>query len=279
MNTIRRVDAHQHFWRYQTRDYGWMNDRMGVLKQDFLPADLEPHLDVHGIEGSLAVQARASEEENQFLMDLAVSNPRVLGVVGWLDLRARDAGAKLDILAEQKVMKGIRHLVQDEADPSAFLEDAAFNAGVDQVLEHDMVYEVLIHAKDLSAATAFCARHEGRLVLDHIAKPNVQHDGFASWQKHMAALAKLPHVSCKLSGLVTEAAWGAWTPEALRPYFVEALELFGSQRVLFGSDWPVCLLSGSYDQVVDLLESTTGTLSASERADLWGMNACRIYML
>ncbi|MEG2004748.1 MAG: amidohydrolase family protein, partial [Bilophila sp.] len=214
-----------------------------------------------------------------FLLELAEADPRVLGVVGWLDLRAADAADRLERLAEHKAMKGLRHLVQDETDPSAFLQDAAFNAGVKQVLARDMVYEVLVHAQDLPAAVAFCARHEGRLVLDHMAKPDVRHDGFAFWRKHMAELAAIPHVSCKLSGLVTEAVWGAWTQEQLRPYFAEVLELFGPHRVLFGSDWPVCLLSGSYDAVVDLLHTATGTLTSEEKEALWGMNACRIYNL
>lgn len=280
MKEIHRIDAHQHFWRYQTRDYAWMDGAgMELLKQDYLPDTLAPHLAAHAMDGSIAVQARASEEENAFLLQLAAADPRVLGVVGWLDLRAADAEAKLATLAKHTAMKGLRHLVQDEADPSAFLQDAAFNRGVAQVLKHDMVYEVLVHAKDLPAAVDFCARHEGRLVLDHMAKPDVQHGDFAVWRKHLAELARIPHVSCKLSGLVTEAAWGTWTQEALRPYFAEALELFGPKRVLFGSDWPVCLLSGSYDAVVALLESACGTLNSDDRNALFGMNAWRLYKL
>ena len=208
MDTVWRVDAHQHFWRFDPASYGWIGDGMDVLKRDFLPAELRFELDIRHIGGSVAVQARASEAETDFLLGLAASNPWILAVVGWIDLRADDLEARLEARASSAVLKGYRHQVQDEPSPSAFLEDGRFNRGVETLQRAGKLYEVLIRAKDLPAAIAFCGRHDlGPLVLDHLGKPDVRHESAAEWARRIAPLAALEHVSCKLSGLITETHW------------------------------------------------------------------------
>ena len=278
MSTVWRVDAHQHFWRFDPAAYGWIGDDMAVLKRDFLPAELRFELDIRHIGGSVAVQARASEAETDFLLGLASSNPWILGVVGWIDLLAGDLESRLEARASSAVLKGYRHQVQDEPAPSAFLEDGRFNRGVETLQRGGKVYEVLIHAKDLPAAIAFCGRHDlGPLVLDHLGKPDVRHESAAEWARRIAPLAAQEHVSCKLSGLITEAHWHGWDERDLLPYLDAALECFGPSRLLFGSDWPVCLLSGTYDQVCGLAGKATASLSEAERDAVWGGNACRVY--
>lgn len=235
MDTVWRVDAHQHFWRFDPAAYGWIGDDMAVLKRDFLPAELRFELDIRHIGGSVAVQARASEAETDFLLGLASSNPWILGVVGWIDLRAGDLEARLEARASSAVLKGYRHQVQDEPSPSAFLEDGRFNRGVETLQRGGKVYEVLVHAKDLPAAIAFCGRHDlGPLVLDHLGKPDVRHESAAEWARRIAPLAAQEHVSCKLSGLITEAHWHGWDERDLLPYLDAALECFGPSRLLFG---------------------------------------------
>ena len=228
MSTVWRVDAHQHFWRFDPAAYGWIGDDMAVLKRDFLPAELRFELDIRHIGGSVAVQARASEAETDFLLGLASSNPWILGVVGWIDLRAGDLESRLEARASSAVLKGYRHQVQDDPSPSAFLEDGRFNRGVETLQRGGKVYEVLIHAKDLPAAIAFCGRHDlGPLVLDHLGKPDVRHESAAEWARRIAPLAAQEHVSCKLSGLITEAHWHGWDERDLLPYLDAALECFG----------------------------------------------------
>lgn len=274
-----RVDAHQHFWQYQTRDYGWISDEMTELKKDRLPEDLHPLLQSKNFDGCIAVQARQTDEETPFLVELAKQNPWILGVVGWLDLRDDHLETTLEKWNEHKVIKGYRHIVQDEPNPSEFLADEKFNKGVDVLLNQNKVYEVLIHAKDLSAATDFCRRHDQSvLVLDHLGKPDIQHESAIDWGRRLKPLADQKHVYCKLSGIITEAAHD-WTEEGLFPYINEALTLFGPQRLMFGSDWPVCLLAGQYDQVYQLIEKAIRQLSTDEQEAIWGKNASEVYGL
>lgn len=280
MSTVWRVDAHQHFWRYGAEEYGWIGEGMDVLKRDFLPDELRLELDGQGVYGTVAVQARGTEAETDFLLGLAATYPWILAVVGWIDLRADDLEARLEARASSAVLKGYRHQVQDEPSPSAFLEDGRFNRGVERLQRRGKVYEVLIRSHDIPAAAAFCGRHDlGPLVLDHLGKPDVRHESAAEWGKRVRPLAALEHVSCKLSGLITEAPWRAWKERDLLPYLDVALECFGPERLLFGSDWPVCLLSGSYGQVRGLAEAATASLSETEREAVFGGNARRVYGL
>ncbi len=278
MDKVRRVDAHQHFWRYGVEEYGWIGEGMDALKRDFLPDELRLELDGQGVYGTVAVQARSAEAETDFLLGLAARYPWILAVVGWIDLRADDLEARLEARASSAVLRGYRHQVQDEPSPSAFLEDGRFNRGVELLQRRGKVYEVLIRSQDIPAAAAFCGRHDlGPLVLDHLGKPDVRHESAAEWAERIRPLAALEHVSCKLSGLITEAPWRAWDGRDLLPYLDAALECFGPERLLFGSDWPVCLLSGSYGQVRGLAEAATASLSEAEREAVFGGNARRVY--
>lgn len=274
-----RIDAHQHFWQYQSKDYPWITEDMPALKKDCLPKDLLPLLEQYAIDGCIAVQARANIAENQFLVSLAEQYPWILGIVGWLDLCATDVSEKLAQYNENKMIKGYRHLVQDEANPSLFLENKAFNQGVAAVLQQNKVYEVLIHSKDLMAASHFCARHDNHiLVLDHLGKPNITKESATEWAAHLKPLAKQAHVYCKLSGIITEAG-NQWTEEQIFPFIEQALLLFGAERLMFGSDWPVCLLAGQYQQVYQLIEKAILKLSKDEQQAIWGGNACQVYQL
>jgi len=275
-----RVDAHQHFWRYRAQDYPWIDDRHGALRRDFTPEDLKPLLDQHGIAGCIAVQARHSLDETDTLLALAARHPWILGVVGWVDLRAPDLERQLERRAESEKLVGLRHLVQDEPSPSLFMQDPSFARGVRVLQARGLTYDLLIKDADHQAAAGFCQRHDEHIiVLDHLGKPDISQEDPIAWADRIAPLAALPHVSCKLSGLITEADWQQWRPVELLPYFYLALELFGPQRLMFGSDWPVCQLAGTYSDVHRLFESALRELSADEQAAIRGGNAIRLYGL
>lgn len=276
-----RLDAHQHFWRYEPAEYGWIDGRMGVLKRDFLPADLAPELRAAGLDGTIAVQARCSLDETRFLLALAREHRWIAGVVGWVDLTSPDAERDLDRLTGEEKLVGIRHLVQDEPD-DAFLLREDFARGVSLLAGRGLVYDVLIHPRHLRVAARFVERFpEQRFVLDHLAKPPIAAGPAAArgpWADDLRALAEHPHVACKLSGLVTEAAWDAWTPADLVPYLDVAYEAFGPERVMFGSDWPVCLLAAEgYGAVHGALRSWARGLGERELDGLLGGVARRVY--
>lgn len=275
-----RIDAHQHFWRYRAQDYPWITHGMEALRADHLPTDLAPLLARHGVDASIAVQARADEAETDFLLELAQDEARIAGVIGWVDLRAPDLPRRLARWDGAVKLKGFRHLVQDEPDAAACLRCDAFNRGVAQLQQSGNVYELLLRAPHLGAAPAFCAANDAHwLVLDHLGKPEVGGHGDAEWQRHLAALARMPHVVCKLSGLVTEIGSRNVFDAMFHRYLDAALELFGAQRLLFGSDWPVCLLKASYARVYELIAGWAQRLSANEAAAVFGGNAMRVYGL
>ena len=277
------IDAHQHFWRYDATEYGWIGAGMEVLGRDYLPEDLEPSLAAEGLAGSVAVQARQTPAETAFLLDLARRHPRVLGVVGWLDLRADDVTAQLDALAGEPYLVGLRHVVQDEPD-ERFLLREDFLRGVRALAGRDLVYDVLIYPRQLPAALEFVERcPEVPLVLDHAAKPPIRSTGAAPdrrWAEALEALGLFPNLTCKVSGLVTEGDWGAWTPADIEPHLDTVLEAFGPERLLFGSDWPVCLLAADYGRVASLVHDwAERRLDAAQRRGLFGGNAARVYGL
>ena len=274
-----RIDAHQHFWRYDAVAHPWMDAGMGVLKRDWLPDDLRPLLDAQGIDACIAVQARADEAETDFLLGLADEHDWIAAVVGWVDLRADDLDIRIARWTGACKLAGFRHLLQDDPDVAATLADRAFNRGVAALQARGQVYEVLVRgAAQLAATPAFCARHDRHwLVLDHLGKPAIGGDADAAWRKALGGLAALPHVACKLSGLVTEVVGGRIDVDAIRRHLDAALELFGPQRLLFGSDWPVCLLRADYAEVAGIVAGWAQALSAGERAALWGGNAARCY--
>jgi len=276
-----RIDAHQHFWRYDADAYPWMTGDMGVLRRDWMPQDLRPLLDEQGIDGCIAVQARADEDETDFLLELAHSHGWIAGVVGWIDLRADDVGARVERWASSPALAGFRHLLQDDPDVAATLADTRFNRGMKRLQADGQVYEVLVRgATQLAEAPGFCARHDRHwLVLDHLGKPAIGGSEDAEWRNALTSLAAMPHVLCKVSGLVTEVAARTIDEALVRRYLDTALELFGPHRLLFGSDWPVCLLRASYAEVCRIVQGWTAALSPDEQSLIWGGNAVRCYGL
>ncbi|WP_110686700.1 amidohydrolase family protein [Salinicola aestuarinus] len=280
-----RIDAHQHFWRYQASDFAWIDDAMGELQRDFLPEDLAVNRRACGIAASVAVQARPVPAETDFLLDLAEHDPSIVGVVGWVDLEADDLDAQSSRWHASRLC-GFRHLIQDEADPGDYLRRAGVQRGVRQLQRAGWCYDVLVTAAHLTATYDFCrACDDHTLILDHLGKPEVRGHldadrsaAFTAWRGEFTRLGELPHLVCKLSGLITEADWQRWRPEDLWPYLDVALATFGEQRLLFGSDWPVCLVAGDYRDVFALIDDWASARGL-DRDALFGGNAQRWYGL
>ena len=275
-----RIDAHQHFWDYDPAEYAWIDPgAMRALARSFGPDDLAPHLSATGLDGCVAVQARQHHGENDYLLGLASASPVVRGVVGWVDLAQPAVDADLERWAGHRLFKGVRHIAQGE--PAGFLVREAFVCGVARLARYGLSYDILIFADQLAEAVALVDRcpDETRFVLDHLAKPRIAGGAVEPWRTDLAELARRPNVSCKLSGLVTEADHARWTPGDLTPYMDTVLEAFGPRRVMYGSDWPVCLLAASYDRVYDVAASFVSRLSASEQEAIMGGNASAFYGL
>jgi L-fuconolactonase len=277
-----RIDAHQHFWTYSAAEYPWIGPGMERLARDFGPTDLEAMLAAAGIGGSVAVQARQSLAETRWLLGLAETHALIKGVVGWVDLRSDRAAEQLDEFAAHPRFVGVRHVVQDEPDPR-FLLGGAFVGGLRLLAPRGLTYDLLLYPQHLPAAAELAALlPEQPFVLDHLAKPRVR-EGLAAalepWRRDLAALARHPNVSCKLSGLVTEAVWREWRRDDFTPYLETALEAFGPERLMFGSDWPVCLLAADYAEVAGIVTDFVARLSAAEQAAILGGTATRVYHL
>lgn len=275
-----RIDSHHHIWNYDPADYPWIDDAMAKLRRDFSAVDWLATARAHDVTGAVIVQARQTLRETEWLLEVAAAQPQVLGVVGWVPLAAPEVAAELSRFSEAPAMKGVRHVVQDEPD-DAFLLDEAFNRGVAQLQPHDLAYDLLIYARQLPAAIAFVDRHpEQRFIVDHFAKPTIQGGAIdAGWKDQIAQLAQRPHVACKVSGLATEVQGAVWSEPQLRPYWDTILEAFGSERLMFGSDWPVCLLRTEYTRWVETVEAWTAGLSSTEQQAIWRENARRWYKL
>lgn len=272
------IDSHQHFWRFNAARDAWITEDMRVLRRDYLPGDLAPELRANGMDATVAVQADQSEEETQFLLDLAARHSFIAGVIGWVDLRAPKLGERLEYFSHYEKLRGFRHIAQAEADD--FLPGADFQRGVAILPEFGFTYDILIYARQLAAAVKFVDQLPGNaFVLDHIAKPDLKAREIREWERHMRALADHPNVMCKLSGMITEADWSHWRAEEFRPYLEIAWDAFGPERLMFGSDWPVCLLAGSYSQVKELIEDFLSGRPAAERDAVFGRNAARFYGL
>lgn len=279
-----RIDSHQHFWRYEPVEYAWIDEQMSVLRRDFLPPDLRPLLDTQRIEQCIAVQARTTDEETDFLLALATEYPWIAAVIGWVDLRADDVQRRLDRWSGARKLAGFRHILQAEHIPPGG-PDAAFSRGVALLQKRELIYELLLRSPQLPAMAEFCRVHDSYwLVLDHLGKPNIRDGAYAQWRRDIEPIAALPHVVCKVSGIVTEAmdakgAKGAFKLEDLPVYLDAVLEVFGPERLMFGSDWPVCLLAAPYAQVAEIVQQWAEKLSASERDALWGDTARRLYRI
>ena len=274
-----RIDAHQHFWVYEPKEYGWIDTRMEAIRRDFSPDDLKPLLDKQGFQGSVAIQARQSLAESEYLLGLADTHELVCGVVGWVDLCASDAAHQLDRLGSRKGFVGVRHIVQDEPD-DRFLLREDFLRGVGLLEQRDLTYDILIYPRQLPAALEFVSHFpRQRLILDHIAKPPIARRELEPWASGIRALAEHENLYCKVSGMVTEAEWRHFERESFTPYLDVIFEAFGPERIMIGSDWPVCTLAASYDEVMGLVHHYIEELSEHERARILGLNAVDFYKL
>jgi L-fuconolactonase len=274
-----RVDAHQHFWIYHPDEYAWIDDSMSALRRDFLPNDLSVELESSGFHGSVALQARQTLEETRWLLELAEGSPSILGVVGWVDLRSPDVRSQLKSFAQNSKLVGIRHIVQSEPD-DRFLLHPEFLGGISALEEFDLAYDILIYPRHLPVTAEFVERFpRQRFVLDHLAKPPIKSGEIDSWADGIRRLAAFPNVFAKLSGLVTEANRRSWKPEQIVPYLDVAFESFGPQRLMIGSDWPVCLASSSYARTMGVVKDYILKREPESCDDLLGGNAMRFWRL
>ena len=274
-----RIDAHQHFWLYHPAEYGWISEQMPTLRRNFLPEDLAPELKPRGIAGSIAVQARQTVAETEWLLSLAQSSSHIAGVVGWMPLCSETLEDQLYSLQHVSWLKGLRHVLQDEPTDELMMSEP-FQQGLSVLTRLNLVYDLLIYERQLASTLALVARHPNQVfVLDHIGKPSIADASMEPWSKHLRELATHPNVFCKLSGMVTEAEWTTWSPAKLRPYFDTVLDAFGPERIMFASDWPVCLLAASYSDWFGTVEDWTNALSHEEQSAIFGGTAKRVYQL
>jgi len=274
-----RIDAHQHFWIFDPVRDSWINDDMSVIQRDFLPGDLEPILQANGIDGCVAVQADQSEEQNDFLLELAEYNGFIKGIVGWVDLRADNIEQRLEYYSVFNKMKGFRHVLQGETDRALMLNPAFMN-GIGKLQKHGFTYDILIFPDQLQYVSEFVAAFpDQKFVIDHIAKPYIKDKKIDDWAADMKKVAKHEKLYCKISGMVTEADWKKHKPADFIPYMDVVFEAFGADRVMFGSDWPVCQVAASYTEMKSIVEQYTIALSATAQAKFWGDNAVKFYNL
>jgi len=273
------IDAHQHFWRYNPAHQVWMTDRMDVLRRDHLPAELRPMLEAAGFQGTVAVQARQMLEETEWLLKLSDGHDFIRGVVGWVDLRSPDLRGQLERFAAHPKLAGVRHVVHDEPDDD-FMLAPAFRRGIAALREFGLVYDLLLFPRHLPVAARLVAEFPDQpFVLDHIAKPPIREGGMSPWREDLRALAAFSNVTCKLSGMVTEAAWKQWRPETFRPYLDAVVDAFGPDRLMIGSDWPVCTLSGDYASTMAVVTDYARQLPAGARDAILGGTCARVYRL
>lgn len=272
-----RVDTHVHFWEYDQQRDDWM-DNMPVLQQNYLPDNLVHTLEENNIEGCVAVQASQSEGETMFLVDLANKHQLIKGVVGWIDLQHENIEERLQHFSQYPIIKGWRHVVQGE--PNDFLLRPNFQRGVKALQPFGYTYDILIYHHQLQPAIEFVSKFpEQQLVIDHCAKPDIANQQIDEWKNLMQEIAKAPNVYCKLSGLVTEAKWNDWTEAELHAYLDVVFDAFGVDRLMFGSDWPVVLVSGGYSSWVKVLDSYMQNFSETDKVKVFGENAIRFYHL
>jgi L-fucono-1,5-lactonase len=279
MDEPRIIDAHQHFIRFRPEEYPWIDTGMEPLRQDHLPDELDRICRSEGVAATIAVEARQSFAETDWLLGIARRNPLVAGVVGWVDLRDPRVEEMLDRYAGEPLLKGVRHVLHDEAD-ERFMLSSEFGRGIAALGRRGLAYDLLIFARHLTNTLELVRRFpEQRFVIDHLAKPPIASGEIASWRELLRPVAACPNVFCKLSGMVTEARPGRWKSGALAPYIETVLELFGPARTMFGSDWPVCTLEASYAEVISIVKGAISPLSAPERAMILGETAARFYHL
>jgi L-fuconolactonase len=273
------IDSHHHFWKYNPIEYDWIDDSMKVIRKNFLPENLELTISEAGVDGVISVQARQSVEETEWLIGMAHQNDFIKGVVGWLPMMEDNIEDDLEKYSGEKILKGLRHVIQGETDPE-FILRKDFNRGISLLRKFSLVYDILIVERQLPNTIRFADQHpDQKFVLDHIAKPLIGKSELSPWRENIRELARRENVNCKISGMVTEADFENWTPAQLQPYFDVVLEAFGPDRVLFGSDWPVCLVATTYKNWMGLVQKNISELSKPEQAKIMGENAVRIYQL
>lgn len=273
-----RIDSHQHFWNYNPHDYGWMGGNTS-LKRNHLPVDLHPLITAEGIDGTVAVQARQTLEETRWLLDLADQYPFICGVVGWVDLCSPDLPRQLEQFAQHPKLVGVRYVVHDEPDDS-FMLRPEFIHGISRLAEFGLTYDLLLFPRHLPVAVRLVEHFpEQPFVLDHIAKPLIKEGTLEPWASDLRRLAAFPNVFCKVSGMVTEADWSGWKPDDFTPYLDMVFDAFGVNRLMFGSDWPVCTLAASYSQVSALVKDYLQQFSPETQSKVLGENAVQFYQL
>jgi len=273
-----KIDAHQHFWQYNAVKHDWIDDSMRVIRKDFLPTQLAPILLANQIEGCVAVQADQTEQETDFLIEQASKNPFIKAVVGWVDLKAPNLVERLAYYQQYSIVKGFRHILQGE-DPS-FMLSPEFISGISQLANFGYTYDILIYPKHLSAALELVKQFPNQhFVIDHLAKPFIKDGNIADWKIGMHALAQYSNVFCKISGMVTEADWLNWKEADFTPYLDAVVASFGLERIMFGSDWPVCLVAASYEKMAGVVTNYFSQFSAAEQEMVFGKNAINFYHL
>ncbi len=275
----RMIDAHQHFWNYSAKEYGWMDDRMDAIRRDFLPEHLRDEIRQAGISGSVAVQARQTLQETEWLLELAQLHDFLRGVIGWVPLVESDVARHLERLSADRWLKGVRHVLHDEPDDHYILR-TDFNAGVASLAAFGLAYDILIFERHLPQAIRFVDLHPNQIfVVNHIAKPRINMHALSPWREHITRMGERENVYCKVSGMVTEADWEGWTYEDLEPYLDTVLSVFGPRRLMFGSDWPVILLASSYQRWIEAIGRYLSRLAPSEREWILGGTALQAYNL
>ncbi|MCO8123920.1 amidohydrolase family protein [Stieleria sp. TO1_6] len=274
------IDSHHHLWKYSADQYGWINDDMPALRHDFWADELSQIAGQHSVDGFVTVQARQSLAETESLLTLSETQSLIKGVVGWIDFASDDAAEQLERFATHPRLKGLRHVVQDEPDDQFILGDR-FNRGIRLLAGQDLVYDILIYARQLAPAIQFARAHpEIPMILDHIAKPTIRNGAFdPQWANEIRQLAALPNTACKFSGVATEVAADSWDVELIRPYWDVVLESFTPSRLMFGSDWPVCLLKTDYGRWLNAVTNLAGDLSPAEQNEFFAETAKRLYHL
>ncbi|WP_235921335.1 amidohydrolase family protein [Foetidibacter luteolus] len=273
------IDAHQHFWKYDAQRHAWINEDMKNIRRDFMPEDLYPVLQQNGVDGCVLVQVDQTEEENEFQLNNAASFDFIKGVVGWVDLQAENVEERLAWYGDFKKMRGFRHILQGEADRALMLKPA-FKRGISLLDKYGFTYDILIYPDQLKHALELVAEfpHQ-RFVIDHIAKPYIKDKKIEGWREDILAFKPYANVSVKVSGMVTEAHFKGWKPQDFTPYLDTVVEAFGTQRIMYGSDWPVCLAAASYGQMMAIVKDYFASFSKSEQAAVFGGNATQFYQL
>ena len=273
------IDAHHHFWLYDPARHEWITDEMSAIRKDFLPKDFEPILKQNGISGSVLVQVDQTETENDFQLKNAEENDFIKGVVGWVDLQSNNVEERLEFYKQYKKMKGFRHILQGEADRALMLKPAFMN-GIRKLKKFDYTYDILIYTDQLKYTKEFVAAFPDQLfVIDHLAKPNIKEQKIDEWKKDIEAVAQHENVYCKISGMVTEADWKNWNKEDFTPYLDVVMEAFGIDRIMYGSDYPVCLAAATYEQMKGIVDDYFSSFSKDEQEKFFGKNVINFYKL